>query len=89
MHEFLLINDLMRKISDIARANRASRVARVTVTLGALAHISADHFREHFEHAARGMEAEGAELEIELGPSDDPRAQDILLQSVELVDPAE
>ena len=35
--------------------------------LGALAHISPDHFREHFEHGACGTIAEGARLTIEIG----------------------
>ena len=53
--------------------------------LGALSHISADHFREHFDHAAGGTPAEGARLEVEVfGDVDDPRAQDIILDSVEV-----
>lgn len=87
MHEFSLINSLMRKIGDIARQNGAAKVSGVKVKLGALAHISADHFREHFEHAAAGTVAEGARLEIELGRDDDPQAQDIILQNVSVEEP--
>jgi hydrogenase nickel incorporation protein HypA/HybF len=57
----------------------------VTVRLGALSHISAHHFREHFEEAARGGPAEGADLVVETsGDESDPRAQDIMLESVEV-----
>ena len=85
MHEFSLINDLMRKIKDIAREQGATKVVGVKVKLGALAHISADHFREHFEEAAAGTVATGARLEVELNPDEnDPNAQDILLDSVEV-----
>jgi hydrogenase nickel incorporation protein HypA/HybF len=85
MHEFSLIHDLIRKIDAIAREQRAQRVVVVNVTLGALAHISADHFRAHFAVAASGTIAEGARLEVErLGDEHDPRAQDILLESVEV-----
>jgi hydrogenase nickel incorporation protein HypA/HybF len=46
-----------------------------------------EHFREHFEAAARGTIAEGCRLEIEtLTDKYDPHAQDILLDSVELED---
>ena len=52
MHEFSLITDLMRKIGAIACEQGADRISRVRVKLGALAHISGEHFREHFEQAA-------------------------------------
>lgn len=85
MHEFSLIKDLMRKITAIAVEQGATRVTGVKVKLGALAHISADHFREHFEEAAVGTAAEGAHLEVELNADEsDPNAQDILLDSVEV-----
>jgi hydrogenase nickel incorporation protein HypA/HybF len=87
MHEFSLINDLMRKIRDLAAAEGAKRVVRVKVKLGALAHISPDHFREHFEEAAVATLAESAKLEVELNPDpNDPHAQEILLDSVEVED---
>ena len=36
------------------------------VKLGALVHISGEHFREHFEQAALGTPAEGARLDIDV-----------------------
>jgi hydrogenase nickel incorporation protein HypA/HybF len=85
-HEFSLMAGLMRTIGEIARQDGdRSRIVGVTVRLGALAHISAGHFREHFEHAARGSAAEGAELHIiESDNATDLHAQDIMLESVEL-----
>jgi hydrogenase nickel incorporation protein HypA/HybF len=57
----------------------------VKVKLGALAHISEEHFREHFEQAAAGTPAEGARLDIDVSADEsDPHAQDILLQSVDV-----
>ena len=85
MHEFSLITDLMWKIDAIAREQGARRVVGVKVRLGALSHISPDHFREHFEAAATGTIAEAARLDIEtLREERDPHAQDILLDSVEV-----
>lgn len=87
MHEASLMNDLMRKIEAVAREQNASKVLAVGVKLGALSHMSASHFREHFEVASQGTFAEGAELKIEtLADTSDPHAQEILLESVEIAE---
>ena len=59
MHEFSLIKDLIHKITKIAHEQHASKVLSVTVKIGALSHISPDHFREHFIHASHGTITEG------------------------------
>ena len=85
MHEFYLIEGLIRKIQTIAQEQQADKVTLVKVKLGALAHISADHFREHFIHAVRNTVAEGANLDVEeMKDPEDPHAQEILLDSVEI-----
>lgn len=87
MHEMSLMSDLMRRVESVARQN-GGRVARVKVVLGALCNCSADHFREHFVHAAAGTLAEAAALDIEV--SDDPahpHAQDVRLDSIEVLEP--
>jgi len=47
----------------VAGDARAERVTAVRVRLGALSHFTPEHFREHFDHAARGTVAEGAAVE--------------------------
>ena len=85
MHEATLMANLMRQIADIAKAERARRVTGVAVWLGALAHISAEHFAEHFERATAGTLAEGARLDVAISDDvQDPNSQDILLESVEV-----
>jgi hydrogenase nickel incorporation protein HypA/HybF len=85
MHEMGLIRDLLHKIEQIAAEQNARRIAKVDVWLGALAHISPDHFREHFVEGIQGSLAEGADLEIELsGDIHHPQAQDILLKSIDV-----
>ena len=87
MHEFSLIKDLIRKISTIAREQHASKVLSVTVKLGALSHISPEHFREHFIHASRGTITDRAQLNIEVQTDiNDPQSQDVLIQNIEVVD---
>ncbi|MGE0681963.1 MAG: hydrogenase/urease maturation nickel metallochaperone HypA [Candidatus Binatia bacterium] len=87
MHELSLLADLLRKIESVARREQADAVTRVTVRVGALCHLSPSHLREHFARAAQGTVAGGARLEIEtLTDVTDPHAQEILLESVEVVD---
>jgi len=87
MHEQSLMADLMRKINAIGQEQQAQKIVRVKVKLGALSHISADHFREHFVQAAQGSCAEQAQLDIEvLTDLNDPNAQEILLDSIEVED---
>jgi hydrogenase nickel incorporation protein HypA/HybF len=87
MHEFSLIKDLINKITSLAYEQHASKVLGVTVKLGALSHISPDHFREHFNHATRGTVAEEARLNINiLNDMNDPTAQEVLLENIEVVE---
>ena len=87
MHEFSLITDLIRKITTIAREQHASKVISVTVKLGALSHISQDHFREHFVHASRGTISEGSQLNIEFRTDvTDPQSQEVLIKNIEIID---
>lgn len=86
-HELSLMADLLRRVEQVAADAKAQRVTRISVWLGALSHTSPEHFREHWGHAALGTVADRAEVEIELGrDAADPRAQDILLRSVEVQD---
>lgn len=77
----------MNKISAVAEQEHAKQVTEVTVRFGALSHISADHFREHFEHGTQGTIAENARLIIiEAKETGSEQAQDVLLESVEIAE---
>jgi len=85
MHEQSLMVDLMRKINTIGTEQQAKNIVRIKVKLGALSHISADHFKEHFVIAAKGSCAEQAQLDVEvLTDLNDPQAQEIILDSIEI-----
>lgn len=85
MHEAALIDDLMRKIAEVAAREKAGRVTAVRVWLGALSHMSPQHFREHFDHAAAGGIAEGASLSADVSTDlDHPDAQRVMLVSVDV-----
>jgi hydrogenase nickel incorporation protein HypA/HybF len=85
VHEASLIANLLQQITAIMQQQGTGRVVGVTVRLGALSHLSPDHLREHFVHAARGTIAEGARLTVAIGHDPgDPRAQDVVLDSLEV-----
>ena len=85
MHERALMQDLMRKIEEVALADGATRVTRIEVRLGALSHFTPEHFREHFVDASRATIAEGAEVEATLDDDiADACARDVVLVSVEV-----
>ncbi len=85
MHEASLMRDLMSQIHKIAEAEKAQRVRAVHVWLGALSHMSREHFAEHFNEASAGSLAEGADLKVTLSEdSRNPNAQEIILESLEL-----
>lgn len=87
MHEASLMRDLMGKIESVAHEQKATRVVGISVRLGALSHMSASHFREHFAVASQGTIAEGAGLNIKiLEDLNDVRAQEIVLESVEIAE---
>ncbi len=85
MHEKSLMDDLMNKIFDLAKREKATKITKVSVTLGALSHMSAQHFQEHFDIAAAGTIAEGAEIEAkESQDIQDPYASKVLLRSIDV-----
>jgi hydrogenase nickel incorporation protein HypA/HybF len=87
VHEASLIANLLRQIATIMQQQGAGRVVGVTVKLGALCHISPEHFRAHFVYGARGTLAEGAHLTLVSGHDpDDPHAQDVVLDCLEVED---
>lgn len=87
MHEYHLMNKLMNKILVLADEQQASKVTKVSVKLGALSHMSAPHFKEHFDEAAKGTIAENAEIEAEESQDIyDPNAQVVLLKSIDIAE---
>jgi len=83
MHDAALMKNLMAEIERAAATENAKKVTEVQVWIGALSHMTATHFTEHFTESSAGTMAEGARLEIAV--SDDihhPKAQEILLRSI-------
>jgi len=85
MHEHSLMNNLMNKILSLAEKENATKVTKVSVKLGALSHMSPEHFKEHFTISSKGTIAEGAFIDAEeANDIHDPNAQTILLKSIDV-----
>jgi hydrogenase nickel incorporation protein HypA/HybF len=85
MHEQSLMNNLMNKILSLAEKEKATQVTKVSVKLGALSHMSPEHFIEHFNISAKGTIAENATIDTEEDQDiNDPNAQSILLKSIDV-----
>jgi hydrogenase nickel incorporation protein HypA/HybF len=83
MHEAALMKDLMARIDAVAKAENARRVIGVSVWLGALSHMSAAHFAEHFAESSAGTLAEGAKIDATVsGDIHDPKAQEVVLTGI-------
>jgi hydrogenase nickel incorporation protein HypA/HybF len=85
MHEASLMKNLMRQILDVVAAEQATHAVGVEVWVGALSHMSPEHFREHFRESSAGTAAEGATISVTT--SDDiahPQAMDVVLLGVEV-----
>ncbi|WHI47196.1 hydrogenase/urease maturation nickel metallochaperone HypA [Microbulbifer sp. EKSA008] len=82
MHEQNLIKNLIDKIQELA-SDEPGRPIGVRLRLGALAHMSAAHLREHFDREILGTSLEGIKLEIdELKDINHKEAQDVILESL-------
>lgn len=85
MHEHSLMKNFMNKVLHVAGKEKAAKISKVSVWLGALSHMSPDHFKEHFDISAQGTIAEKASLDIEESHDiHDPNAQAIVLKSVDV-----
>ncbi len=85
MHEAHLITDLIKKVEAVAKEHSAKKVTRIKIKLGALSHFTPIHFQEHFDLASPGSLAAGAILDMTLATDmEDPEAQNVLLESVEV-----
>jgi hydrogenase nickel incorporation protein HypA/HybF len=85
VHEQAVMRDLLERILELARSERALGVTRIQVRLGALSHFTPEHFCEHFEDASRGTPAEGAAVDAVLSyDATEAAAVGVVLESVEL-----
>jgi Zn finger protein HypA/HybF involved in hydrogenase expression len=86
VHESSLTTWLVRRVEAAAEEQKASRVTRVAVRIGALSSVSAAHLSEHFTRAATSSAvAKGAKLDVTVSTDvSDPSAGGLVLEGVEM-----
>ncbi len=65
MHEYSLVQALMERVEQEARARQATAIHRLSVRIGSLAGVEKDLFRSAYELCREGTICAGAELLIE------------------------
>lgn len=79
------MNDLIKKVIFIAHREGAAKVTKISVKLGALSHMSKEHFKEHFDIASIGTIAHGAEIEAEESKEiHEPNAASVILKGIDV-----
>lgn len=87
MHEKSVMDALIHQIEKVAFEQKAKKVVKVTVQLGALCHMSKEHFLEHFEWASRKTIAQDAEVLVEeLSDMHDSNASYVILKRMDVSD---
>ena len=87
MHEEHLLQDLVARVDELARAEGGAPVVRVRFWVGALSHLTAATLRSKWPLAARGTLGEDAVVLVEASTDlDDPRAQSVVLTSFDVKD---
>ena len=64
MHEYSIVQALLERVDQEARAHGATRVHRVRVSIGDLAGIEIELLRTAFETFQQRTSCEGAELDV-------------------------
>ena len=85
MHEEGMLKDLVRKAEEVARRERAERVTRVRLWVGALSHLGGPELKDRWAHAVEGTVLAGARVEIETDPDPHhPNAENVILKSIDV-----
>lgn len=85
MHEEAMLKDVVRKAEEVARREKAARVTRVRLWVGARSHLAGPELRERWEHAVTGTTLSGSHVEIETSSDGtDPNAESVILRSVDV-----
>lgn len=85
MHEEAMLQDLRRKLLEVATREGVTRVARVHLWVGALSHLSEPALRREWPRIVDGTVAQSAGLEVTSSTDTlDPRAQGVVLMSIDV-----
>ena len=85
MHEEAMLQDLRRKLVEVANREGVTRMSRVRLWVGALSHVSAEQLRLQWPRVVEGTPAQSATLDVTASRDlEDPRAQGLVLMSIDV-----
>jgi hydrogenase nickel incorporation protein HypA/HybF len=85
MHEESMLRDLVRKAEEVAHRERASRVTRVRLWVGARSHLAGPELKDRWADAVAHTALAGSEIAIETSRDvDDPNAERVMLKSLDV-----
>jgi hydrogenase nickel incorporation protein HypA/HybF len=85
VHEEAMLQDLRRKLVEVAGREGGVRVARVRLWVGALSHVSEEQLRREWPRVVEGTPAQSASLDVTASRDlQDPRAQGLVLVSLDV-----
>lgn len=85
MHEWGLIQALVRELAQVAAVHGGGKISAAKVRISSLAELSPAQLRRQFEIAAVGSPAAGAILQIEVVTKTlEGRADEIYVESIEI-----
>jgi hydrogenase nickel incorporation protein HypA/HybF len=68
MHEYHLVESIVKQVIENALSNHASRVTKVNLMMGELSGLEESSVRLYFGNISKGTIAEGAELSVKIEP---------------------
>lgn len=88
MHEYHIVEGIVKQVIDAAKYNHASKVTRVRLVMDELSGFDASSLRLYFENISSGTLAEGAQLIVKtvaVNPSRTNRG--IYIEDIEIESP--
>lgn len=86
MHEMHLMKNIIQKLEQVSRAHQAEKVVSLKVWLGALSHLTPEHFLEHFEYESKNTHVEGALVSFEISNDvEHPDSMEVKILEVEIL----
>jgi hydrogenase nickel incorporation protein HypA/HybF len=80
-----MIRDVVRKAEEVAHRERAARVTRIRLWVGARSHLTGPELKDRWAHAVTGTVLAGAPVEIETSRDpNDPNAERLVLRSLDV-----
>ncbi|MFC1576042.1 hydrogenase maturation nickel metallochaperone HypA [Candidatus Omnitrophota bacterium] len=79
MHEYHIVEGIVKKITKVAKENGASKITSVSLALGKVSGLEESSVRLYFETISEGTSACGAELAVKTVPG-----KELYIENIEI-----